>query len=349
MKNVFLINTGKIPHYRVPVYGYLYEYLKIDHYHLTIISEGIQGDSPHNLNFDHIEVPLSFSSLAGLLLNRKPDGLIFWLGPHFYMLPVLLLSKLMNMKIIHWGHRRPLPPHMGFKKIVYGLEHWMDDAIIIYSEQLRMYICSSFQSKTFVANNTLHIEAYEPVGFFREDVRRKYGIYTKKNILCMGRVQKRKRINYLVKAFRMLNIEDVGLILAGPDDEGILKDIEDRNIYKLGPVYGKESLELLNISDLYCLPGSIGLSIVDAFWAGLPVVTESVIHGPEIMYLKDGINGFIVPEGDIGQYVDRIRLLLTDDALRERFSEAARSEIMTSGHIDRMCEGFKNALHYVLK
>ena len=100
---------------------------------------------------------------------------------------------------------------------------------------------------------------------------------------------------------------------------------------------------------MYCLPGSIGLSIVDAFYCGLPVVTENVLHGPEIMYLKEGINGFMIPKGDIVQLATKLKLLLTDEALRERFSHAARNEIMTNGHIDRMCEGFKNALQHTRK
>jgi glycosyltransferase involved in cell wall biosynthesis len=97
---------------------------------------------------------------------------------------------------------------------------------------------------------------------------------------------------------------------------------------------------------VYCLPGAIGLSIVDAFYCGLPVVTENVVHGPEIMYLKDGVNGFITPVGDIPQLTAMLKMLLTDDVLRRRFSLAAKSEIMTNGHIDRMCEGFRDALNF---
>jgi glycosyltransferase involved in cell wall biosynthesis len=165
----------------------------------------------------------------------------------------------------------------------------------------------------------------------------------------MGRMQKRKRIDDLIQAFNMMNMEDVGLILVGPDSEGILVNIEGKNIFKLGPVYGEESLDLLSAADVYCLPGAIGLSIVDAFYCGLPVITEDVRHGPEITYLKNGVNGFIVPQGDISELAAKLRMLLTDDALREKFSQAAKHEIMTNGHIDRLCEGFESALRHVFK
>ena len=148
----------------------------------------------------------------------------------------------------------------------------------------------------------------------------------------------------------MLKMKNTGLILVGPDDEGILDTVKpEDNIYKIGPVYGEESLDLLSASEVFCLPGSIGLSIVDAFFCGLPAVTEDGWHGPEIMYLKDGVNGFIVPQGDIVQLAEKLDALLKDHALRQRFSQAARTEIATTGHIDRMCEGFRSALEYVFR
>jgi glycosyltransferase involved in cell wall biosynthesis len=281
--------------------------------------------------------------------NIKPAAAIFWVDPQLYMFPVLFISKLLKIRVIHWGHRRPMRPHAFIKKLVYNFEHWIDDAVILYAEQLRKYVFNRFQLKTFIANNTLNLAEYQPLSLSKEDVKRKYGIYTRKNIIYMGRIQRRKSLDHLILAFRMLDMKEAGLILVGPDNDGVLKNVEGGNIYKLGPVYGEESLYLLSASDVYCMPSSIGLSIVDAFYYGLPVVTEDVIHGPEIIYLKDGINGFMIPKDDIPLLAAKLRLLLTDDALRERFSQAARNEIMTSGHIDRMCEGFRNALQYVCK
>jgi glycosyltransferase involved in cell wall biosynthesis len=352
MKNILLINQGKIPHYRVPVYNYLNNYLRKYQFNLTIVAEGVQEGNSHNTCYVFRNIHLSFMSLKRLFVDERPDAVIFWVGPHPYIFPVLILANFLKIKVIHWGHRRPMPPtifNTFIKNFVYNFEHWMDDGVILYAEQLKKYVWKRFQSKVFIANNTLNLTMYKTFPRPKEDVKAKYGIFTYKNIICMGRMQQRKRVGDLIQAFSMLDMEDVGLILAGPDSEEILKGIQGRNIFKFGPVYGEESLELLSAADVYCLPGAIGLGIVDAFYCGLPVITEDVIHGPEIMYLKDGINGCLVPKGDIKQLAARLRMLLTDDTLRERFSRAARNEIMTTGHIDRMCEGFVNALQYVCK
>ena len=348
MKQVLLISRAKIPHYRVAVYNYLSRYLSREGFSLTVASESIDQGNPGPIEFPFIPLPLRVLKLARLLVTMKPEIVIFWVNHEWFSYPVLLLAKILGSKVIHWGHRRNLQhPGNPVNNLIYSLEHRIDDAIILYGEQLRKYVAPGFQRKTFVANNTLNLTG---CGFPRApkgEVLGKHGITTRKNIICMGRLQKRKRIDDLVEAFHRLEMDDVGLILAGPDSEGILSGISGRHIFKPGALYGDDSLDLLAAADVFCLPGAIGLSIVDAFFCGLPVVTEDVKHGPEIMYLKDGHNGFIVPVGDIVRLTESLRSILTDEALRERFSRAARQEIMTVGHIDRMCEGFRDALRFV--
>lgn len=101
-------------------------------------------------------------------------------------------------------------------------------------------------------------------------------------------------------------------------------------------MYGDKAISLLSARDVYCLPGAVGLSIIDAFFCGLPIVIENVRHGPEICYFKDGVNGFMVGKGDVLDLAEKVELLLDDDDLRRRFSEAAINEIETAGHIDNM-------------
>jgi len=344
---IFLINDGIVPHYRVPVYNYLSEYLRKYDRSLVVISGGVQKRSPFSMSCEHISTSMRFTVLVGLILKFRPDAIILWTSPRLVYSSIILFVKIFGVKIIHWGHRRPLPPFTLAKKISYNLEHLFDNAIILYSNNMREYVFSLFQRKVFVANNTLNLFACDRITREKKDIKTEYGIATEKNIICMGRIQKRKRIGDLVRAFKLIDMKDVGLILVGPDEDGILDRIKGERIYITGPLYGEKGLELLSASDVYCMPGAMGLSIVDAFYYGLPVVTENVLHGPEIMYLRDGVNGFVVPEGDVIQLASKLRLLLEDSNLRKQFSDAAKDEITTKGHIDRMCEGFRDALRYV--
>lgn len=350
MIKVLLINQEKLPQYRISVYNYLSAYLKREKYTLTVVSDGTQERNTHHIEFEHKKISLSFPRLARLIIELKPDVIIYWVRlRHLYLFPVLFLIKILRKKAIYWGHGSDWSKNraMRLKNFANNIEYMISDALVLYAEHQRRNVKSKFHGKTFIANNTLCFGANENNKFDRNNCLSKYNITTTKNIICMGRMQRRKRLEDLFKAFGLLNRRDVGLILVGPDTDGILRHVRGDNIFKLGPIYGDERLDILTAADVFCLPGAVGLSIVDAFYCGLPLVTDDGDESPEIMYLKDGINGFVVPRGDVQQLTVKLQLLLDDDVMREQFSREAIKEITTNGHIDRLCEGFSSALRFV--
>jgi glycosyltransferase involved in cell wall biosynthesis len=248
--------------------------------------------------------------------------------------------------MIYWGQGLNLANPKSIRNVPYQIEHFLCDGIILYAEHLKKHVASRFHRKTFVANNTLVMSYTGLPAEQRGAVLARNGISTRKNIICVGRLQKRKRLENLVAAHAHINRADIGLILVGPDSDGILDGLRGDNVYKLGPMYGTKKSDLLSAADIYCIPGAVGLSIVDAFHCGLPLVTEEGDESAEMMYLKDGRNGFIVPRGDIPALADKLLLLLDNEELRKRFSNEARREISENGHIDKLCEGFRDALLY---
>ncbi len=116
--------------------------------------------------------------------------------------------------------------------------------------------------------------------------------------------------------------------------------LKDRTSTNLGPIYGDERFDLLSAADVYCIPGAVGLSIVDAFHCGLPFVTEEGDESAEIAYLKHGENGFVVPRGDVNELARSLLLLLDNDDLRRRFSQRLGRRYAVNASIERLCEGF---------
>jgi glycosyltransferase involved in cell wall biosynthesis len=350
MISVLLLHAGIVPHYRVPIYGYLSNYLKPYGFDLMVTSDGIQPDNPYPMEFHHIGMDLSFSSIVQLIHKHQIDVIIDFMElRNWYLFPTYVMAKgIMGRKMIYWGQGRDLlDSERKIKNLAYAAEQSMCAAIILYAEHLRKYIPKRFHKKTFIANNTLCLtyKGLSP-GVTKENILAEYGIKTEKNIICVGRMQKRKKINHLVEALLSMNRRDVGLILVGPDPEEILKNIKGENIFKLGPIYGDKKLDLLSSADVCCLPGAVGLSIVDAFYCGLPFVTEEGDESAEIMYLKDGVNGFVVPRGNIPLMTQKLLLLLDDNELRKRFAEAARREIKENGSMETFSAGFRRALFY---
>ena len=334
----------------MPIYNYLSTFLKPRGYEFMVAADRVQSDNPHKIHFKYEEISLSFINILRCIQRNRVNIIILWVNLKYgYLFPVIWAAKFLKIKIIYWGHGRDLEdPDSNIKNIFYTLEHYLVDAIILYAGYLKKYMaCPLFLQKTFVANNTLNFTGYALHRGSKADILKKFGIRTTKNIICIGRLEKRKRIPDLIAAFELIESEGVGLILIGSDSEGVMNGIQGENIYILGPVYGEDCLSLLSAADVYCLPGHVGLGIVDAFYCGLPVVTENTIHAPEIMYLKDGVNGFMVPVGNVEELASKIELLLHNDDLRAEFANAARKIITTHGTMEVMSRGFLEALDFV--
>jgi L-malate glycosyltransferase len=97
--------------------------------------------------------------------------------------------------------------------------------------------------------------------------------------------------------------------------------------------------ELALASDIAIIPGRVGLAVLEMASAGLPMATFSAsCHGPEIAYLKDGINGFLLTS-DIDAAAKELGTLLTDRPTLERMRNEALS--MASKYtIQRMADNF---------
>jgi len=349
MKEVFLLHGGKIQHYRIGVYNYLFGFLKKHNYVLTVVSEGKEPGIREQVEFPLIVLRFSFSSLMRLSSTQKPWVYIFFINhSEKYFFSFLLYLRLTGNKVITWTHGINLQNRSSLiSRLAHNLEHSLCNRIILYSEQLKNHLSATHIKKAFVANNTLNLLSFKPELVQHSETLAKYGITTNKNIIYCGRIARRKKIEDLLAAFDLISKEDIGLILVGPDEDKTVGYQIKKNprIFYLGPLYGNEALEILAASDVTCIPGAIGLGIVNAMYCGLPVVTEKVDHGPEIMYFKNGINGLMVEKGDIVSLAEKLKYLLENDDVRIEMGKKAREEILTKGHIENLCLGFLECLN----
>jgi glycosyltransferase involved in cell wall biosynthesis len=101
------------------------------------------------------------------------------------------------------------------------------------------------------------------------------------------------------------------------------------------------------MADVCVIPGHVGLGLNQAFFWGLPVVTEEGDHPPEIIYLKPGRNGFVVPRNDISSLRAQLLYLLDNDQLRSEISKNARADILRDASIEGMFAGFKSCVDFL--
>jgi glycosyltransferase involved in cell wall biosynthesis len=74
------------------------------------------------------------------------------------------------------------------------------------------------------------------------------------------------------------------------------------------------------------IPELLGLSVLEAMASGTPVVCSRVGGVPEIV--DDGITGFLVEPGNVGELNDRIQQLLSNRKLAEKMGRAGRDRVL---------------------
>lgn len=150
-------------------------------------------------------------------------------------------------------------------------------------------------------------------------------------IVSVGRLHHEKGFCRLIEAFSMVNAPDWKLVLAGTGKHE--KDIKakalelrivDRVIFP-GNVENVD--KLLCESKIFVLPSfgeGFPNALCEGMAAGLPCISFNIVAGPRDI-IKDGINGFLIPDGDLKAMAQKIQYLVDNEAERNRIGSNAKN------------------------
>lgn len=156
-------------------------------------------------------------------------------------------------------------------------------------------------------------------------------------LLFAGRMAQEKNLIWLLtnlgKVLQTVPSAKLALAGDGPFREELEREADRLHIRDsvlfLGPLARKQLDPLLAAADVFCFPSpseTQGLVIGEARASGTPTVAIDAGGAPET--IREGVDGFRVPEGDSDLFVHRIVQLLCDDGLREKM----RSNALRNAH-----------------
>jgi glycosyltransferase involved in cell wall biosynthesis len=170
--------------------------------------------------------------------------------------------------------------------------------------------------------------------------------------LFCGSLYADKRLDYMVAAADQIHaaLPDFRLVVIGdgPSAGELHAAAQTRPWMRcVGVRKGVEKAAYFRIADVVFNPGAVGLHVLDAFCAGVPMATTlEARHGPEFAYLKDGQNG-IVTSGGADIYARRIIGLLSDSAEYRRLcagAEESAKHYTLENMVNRFAEGIEQCL-----
>ena len=276
--------------------------------------------------------------------------------------PWLFLRGLHKAKVGYWGHgrnfqtRRPTGLLEKWKQFLVGRVDWWfaytnltKDILLAdgYPAERITVLDNAIDNEGFIADLTAITDAR------LAEIGSELGLPESARIgLYCGSLYPDKRLDYMVAAAEKIQaaLPYFHLLIIG--DGPSAAEIKDAALTRpwlhwLGVRKGVEKAAYFRLADVVLNPGLVGLHVLDAFCAGVPMVTTSdARHSPEIAYLKDGENGLVV-QGDAGAYAEAIIGLLQNPshyAQLQAGALAGAQRYTLQNMVERFAEGINRCL-----
>ncbi|HSX47286.1 MAG TPA: glycosyltransferase family 4 protein [Patescibacteria group bacterium] len=173
----------------------------------------------------------------------------------------------------------------------------------------------------------------------------------RKTILYIGRLERRKGLKYLLRAFQLFSQEnpDVHLIIAGEGPEReklelLAEDLNIKNVSFLGYISEDLKLKLLSETDLFCSPAifgeSFGIVLLEAMSMGAVTIAGNNSGYSDLLQGVGAIS--IVNPEDIVEFARRLETLFHEVEIRQLWQKWATKYVKQFNypHIVKQYEAF---------
>lgn len=287
-----------------------------------------------------ILLKLAKETVKGFKASHKQDLIIFNSSVCFRFLLMLIL-----IRIFRW-HKRIYTIHHHFLYLEFkGLKRF----IYKYSELFFLKLSNKIiVPSPYIYEELKKIRREKDLLLWRIpfDTKQNYPPSPKQGFITFaGTIEPRKGLIYLLQALNI--VKKLGIkyhldILGKPINEAyykILKEYAETQSLDLtfhGFVSKEVKNKILSESDLFVFPSLLegfGMVLIEAQVYGLPIVSFDNSAMP--FTVKNYVNGFTVPTGNIQEMADKIAIILVDRPLRERLSKEAYQNIKSQWSFEK--------------
>lgn len=369
-KAIVTIVQRRLTHYRVPLFEAMREQLASEGVRLRLLHGAATREEKQKRDEGHISwaEPLSTRYLLGgrvcwqpFMRQAYPSDLIVVTQENKLVNNLLALAAPIRPAIAFWGHGRNMQapnadgPAERFKRWTTRRVDWWFaytelSAALVHSAGFPRERISVLDNS--IDTGTLRRDLAEARKRPQKWLRDSFGLGDGPIAIYVGSLYKEKRLPFLIESAQMLQRElpefELAIAGDGPERAWIETQAQQLTFVKyVGSIRGTRKAELLASADIMLNPGLVGLGILDAFVAGLPLMTTDChIHSPEISYLTNGYNGCMT-ENSIDRYVAAtLSLLRNAQELRRLQAGASASgeHYSIENMTDRFCDGLLRCL-----
>lgn len=286
------------------------------------------------------------------LQSWQPDVLIMEANPRYPSSRCATRwMKAHHRKVIGWGLGSPTSQDFLGKLRMNQRRKFIHqfDALITYSQQgAKEYSALGFpKGRIFVAPNAAAarpttIPPERPLKFE----------FNQPQILFVGRLQERKRVDVLIEACAKLPQElqpSLHIVGDGPARSALVQLAHSLypNTKFYGAMHGKELATLFQKADLFVLPGTGGLAVQEAMSYGLPVIVGEA-DGTQSDLVRSE-NGWVLNTGSVEELTTRMAEALQDIRALRKKGSASFAIVRDDVNLEAMLAAFEKAIGTVMK
>ena len=333
--------TSRVMHYRRPFFDAL---VSDEGWNLNVIHSGAPTPNEERLWHEELVPTSRLGSLRmqwglGSRLPRADVNVVMF-DLHWPMGIVHGLSETPRVPLVWWGHG------LGRSAIGRTLRRWLTtrcDAVVVYGHRGREELVSNGipAEQIYVAPNTMWVEGTTDTSNCPKDC-----------FLYVGRLQRRKGLDHLIRAFTEVHAEtELALAIAGAGPiqeelEALARELGvQERVEFFGAVFDPVQLrDLFGRAIAYVSPGHVGLGVLHAFAFGVPVVTKATVrHAPEVEWVREEETGLFT-DGSSSHLARTMLRLDRDRSLARRIGARCFDVYRGEASPQRMLEGFANAV-----
>lgn len=271
-----------------------------------------------------------------------------------------LFSRARGIPLIYWSEQWSTGTSLynRISKYVIQIISTRSEGIIVPGTKHRSYFISLgvIPEKIFLVPN-VHTNFQE--GKELIEVARHNG---KKIVLYAGRLIRRKGVDVLIQSFAQLRLHHLNIMLIIVGDGNCRKklislakklNIRDE-VYFAGQVEDACLMQYYRLCDLCVIPSITYNGVKDpwvfvlneAMYFGKPVIASDAV-GAAFDLIKNGENGFVVPEGDADSLFKTMNYILSDGLLLSQMGKKSKELIEAKFMYADMINAFRRAIESV--
>ncbi len=267
------------------------------------------------------------------ILEREKFDIIHYHEPLFPSLPwmVLPFSHSVNVATFHAYYKRSFG-YWFWRPLCRRFYNRLDGKIAVSQPAMK------FVSRYFPGEYRIIPHGVDARHFSQDVAGIEEFCDGKLNILFVSRLEERKGIRYLLKAYKLVKAEipESRLIVVGPGKKSRYKDwvkaVKLKDVVFAGYTSYSDLPRYYRTADVFCIPAvgkeSFGIVLLEAMAAAKPIVASDIDGYANV--LTHGFDGLLVPPKNEEKLAQTLVSLLNDQALRQRLGNNGKSKV--EGH-----------------